>query len=155
MHSAIYSSIDFIVLAHCSLCVHILLGVVKIYNIKIYISYGGNRDSFIRGKRCQLTVCPDTYTDTFESSALCRPMRSDIQFCAFRSTRCTMPSPVQATYRWALHLRALKCHRNLNDTWRIDLSAVNINIKNIYLVWEQNKRSQLTVPNGWLFMYPW
>lgn len=113
----------------------------KKYFEKIYISYGGNGDCFIRGKRCQLTVCPDTCTDTFESSALCRPMRSDIQFCAFQSKRCTMPSPVQATYRWALHSRASKCHRNLNDTWRIDLSAVNKNIKTIYLVREQNKRS--------------
>lgn len=80
-------------------------------------------DRFIREKRSQLTFCHDTWTDTCESLASNRPMRSGIRFCALQSKPYTMPSPIRATYQRALHLLVSKCHRDSFYIWCIVLSA--------------------------------
>lgn len=82
-----------------------------------------------RGKRFQSNVCHGTCTDRSGSSIWCRPMRPDIRFCALRSTQYTMPSPIRASYRWALHSLASKFRRTLGDISRIDLSAEKIETK--------------------------
>lgn len=98
-----------------------------------------------RGKRFQSNVCHGTCTDRSGSSVWCRPTRPDIRFCALRSTQYTMPSPIRASYRWALRSLASKFRRTSVDIWRIDLSVEKKKTK-LNIWWANGSTNDLSSP---------